>query len=39
MSAFDTAWDLLKAPLDVGSIDYEHKLEDMQTPVAFLTTL
>ena len=35
MRAFDTAWDLLKAPLDVGSIDYEHKLEDMQTPVAF----
>ena len=34
MRAFDTAWDLLKAP-DVGSIDYEHKLEDMQTPVAF----
>ena len=35
MRAFDTAWDLMKAPLDVGSIDYEHKLDNMQKPVAF----
>ena len=35
MRAFDTAWGLMKAPLDVGSIDYEHKLDNMQKPVAF----
>jgi hypothetical protein len=33
--AFDTAWKLMKAPLDVGSIDYDPAHPDPTKPIAY----
>ena len=35
MIAFNTAWDLMKAPLDVDSIDYDPTHADPTKPIAY----
>lgn len=35
MTAFETAWELMKAPLDVDSIDYDPAHTDPTKPIAY----